>query len=252
MKIVRQQSGWLPEPDYIVDKQYAFNLDLQNISFEPIDLRFAGIKVWDQGERSTCTAHALAAGLQIVQYQQGQAVTEPSRLFIHWNALGYTKQQGTDSRVAISVGFDALQEFGCCSELTWPSFERYLRTKPTKSSYDEARKYRTPAGIPLAQDISQLLNHLRNNRPFIFGFYLYDSYLSDDVRATGVVPTPNFQSEDNYDFHAVAAVGYDNGYFIFQNSRGVDWGRDGFGYMSSDLLLNPRFAKNFMGFPSVK
>jgi C1A family cysteine protease len=87
---------------------------------------------------------------------------------------------------------------------------------------------------------------LASGYPFIFGFTVYDSFESDAVAKTGIVPMPS-KTELVLGGHAVMAVGYDDSkkWFIVRNSWGEDWGDKGYFYIPYDYLTNKNLASDF-------
>jgi C1A family cysteine protease len=61
------------------------------------------------------------------------------------------------------------------------------------------------------------------------GFSVYDSFESDEVAKTGIVPMP-MKSESLLGGHATMAVGYDDKTqrFLVRNSWGESWGMKGY------------------------
>jgi C1A family cysteine protease len=82
--------------------------------------------------------------------------------------------------------------------------------------------------------------------PFVFGFSVYESFETQAVAKTGVVPMPD-KKEKMLGGHAVMAVGYDDseGRFIVRNSWGPKWGQGGFFTMPYDYLVNQDLAADF-------
>ncbi|MCP5910458.1 peptidase, partial [Klebsiella pneumoniae] len=68
---------------------------------------------------------------------------------------------------------------------------------------------------------------LRAGYPFVFGFAVYDSFMSNEVAQTGKMPMPDMR-ERMQGGHAVRCVCYDDtmgdGHFIVANSWGTRWG----------------------------
>lgn len=87
---------------------------------------------------------------------------------------------------------------------------------------------------------------LASGYPFVFGFAVYESFMSQDVAKTGVVPMPQ-PNEDLVGGHCVVAVGYqdDKQCFIVRNSWGSDWGMDGYCVMPYGYLMQLQLAADF-------
>jgi C1A family cysteine protease len=66
--------------------------------------------------------------------------------------------------------------------------------------------------------------------PVVIGFSVYESFESDQVAKTGIMPIPK-ASEQMLGGHAVLAIGYIHikrkPYLICRNSWGTDWGMEG-------------------------
>ena len=74
----------------------------------------------------------------------------------------------------------------------------------------------------------------------------YQSFESDEVASTGVMPLPA-KDEKLLGGHAVAAVGFDDNKkcMIVRNSWGEDWGDNGYFYMPYKFIINPAFCSDF-------
>ncbi len=89
---------------------------------------------------------------------------------------------------------------------------------------------------------------LASGYPFVFGFSVYESFESDDVTKTGIVPMPGPASKDGFlGGHAVLAVGYDDSQsrFIVRNSWGDKWGNKGYFTMPYAYLLDENLSDDF-------
>jgi len=87
---------------------------------------------------------------------------------------------------------------------------------------------------------------LASSYPFIFGFTVYDSFESQPVAQTGVVPMPG-STERVLGGHCVVAVGYDDSQqrFIVRNSWGTSWGIQGYCTMPYAYLTDSNLASDF-------
>ena len=78
----------------------------------------------------------------------------------------------------------------------------------------------------------------------MFGFTLYNSSREDQNLERGWIPLPS-EKDGVIGGHAVVAVGYDDakeitdskGALLIRNSWGPEWGRDGYGWMPYDYIL---------------
>lgn len=78
----------------------------------------------------------------------------------------------------------------------------------------------------------------------VLGLILYDSFNSDKVTETGVVPHPNIMKEDLVGGHAVCAVGYDDEKksVLVRNSWGDDWGEKGYCWVPYTYIKDPNLS----------
>jgi len=105
----------------------------------------------------------------------------------------------------------------------------------------------------VSQTPSQMKGCLASGFPFVFGFTVYDSFESQDVAKTGVVPMPA-SGESVLGGHAVLAVGYDDGQqrFIVRNSWGTGWGMHGYFTMPYAYLTDRGLASDFWTIRLIK
>jgi C1A family cysteine protease len=101
--------------------------------------------------------------------------------------------------------------------------------------------------------LAQMQGCLAAGAPFVFGFSVYESFESEEVAKTGVVPMPP-RSERLLGGHAVLAVGYDDESqrFIVRNSWGTGWGMDGYFTMPYAYLTSRSLASDFWAIDAVE
>jgi C1A family cysteine protease len=87
---------------------------------------------------------------------------------------------------------------------------------------------------------------LASGYPFVLGFTVYDSFESDAVAKTGVVPMPA-RRENVLGGHAVLAVGYDDkqSRLRMRNSWGRAWGVKGYFTMPYAYLFDDNLSDDF-------
>lgn len=250
--------GWKPDLPDQRDFHYAVPHAIAAALPAKVDLRPNCPAVYDQGALGSCTANAIAGAIEFDQKKQGLPEFTPSRLFIYYNER---VMEGTspvvDGGAQIRDGIKSVASQGACKEASWPYDDTNtdpapcptckFAQKPSTACYTEAKQYKIKAYQRLN---SALLNTLKgclaSGYPFVFGFTVYESFESQQVAQTGIVPMPGPQ-ERVVGGHAVVAVGYDDSanQFIVRNSWGPAWGNQGYCMMPYSYLINGQLADDF-------
>ena len=105
----------------------------------------------------------------------------------------------------------------------------------------------------MTQNAAQLKSCLASGYPFVFGFTVYESFESQAVAKTGVVPMPA-HTEKVLGGHAVLSVGYDDASqrFIVMNSWSAAWGQKGFFTIPYAYLTDRGLASDFWTISTVE
>ena len=228
-----------------------------------VDLRSHCLRVQDQGSPGTCTAHAVAAALAFEQRVHRTKVITPSRLFIFYNERELTGQTSVKCVVRLRDALKAVSKSGACPESMWPYNEdaRVLRLKPPKDAFEVATSYKIASyhRIPIGHLKPEMfLRHLKyclaEGHPFVFGFLLYESFETEAVKKSGIMPIPDRKYEKLIGGHAVMAIGYDDRKkaVLVRNSWGTDWGIKGYFWMPYELIEDPTYAHDFWTVQGVK
>jgi len=239
--------GWVPDlPD---QRDHLFAVPAATAARLPasVDLRPKCPPVLDQGQLGSCTAHALAnAHLYSQMAQPGGQDKLPSRLFVYWNERELEGTTDSDSGAQIRDGIKVLARLGAPPEPQWPYAPSKFATKPPEKAYLEALSHQVLSYQRVTQGLSQLKGALAMRFPVVFGFSVYESFESEAVAKTGIVPLPG-ASERVVGGHAVMAVGYDDAkeVFLVQNSWGPDWGQKGFFTLPYAYLASRDLATDF-------
>jgi C1A family cysteine protease len=259
--IVRAKSvarlGWVPDlPDHR-DHLYAVTAPMSGAPLPPrVDLRPQCPPVYDQLNLGSCTANAIAGAIEFDQQcQRLAAPVVPSRLFIYYNERALEHTVSIDSGASLRDGIKTVAAQGVCPEATWPyvddgtTFER----RPPQSCYQDATRHRVSSYARLPRSLQQIRACLAEGRPFVFGFSVYESMMSNAVAADGQVPMPGSQ-EQLLGGHAVMAAGYDDAHhvLIVRNSWGASWGLGGYCLMPYAYLLDPNLSDDFWTIRSVQ
>lgn len=236
--------GWIPDLPDARDHLYAAPMEVLKALPTQIDLRPHCPPVYDQGQLGSCTANAIAGAIQFDRMKEGlQPDYIPSRLFVYFNERVIEHTVSTDSGAMIRDGISSVAKQGACSETEWPYDISKFTVKPSAQAYKDAPLDRAVTYSRLIQNVNQLKGCLASGSPFIFGFTVYESFESDAVAQTGVVPMPS-PDEQVLGGHAVMAVGYDDSTqrFIVRNSWGDSWARSGYCVMPYAYITDPNLA----------
>jgi C1A family cysteine protease len=230
--------GWRRQLPDARDKLYMARLrDLPPVEY---DLRQSMPAVYDQGQLGSCTGNAVAAAMEYERDRQGLSDFVPSRLFIYYNERALEGTVSSDSGAVIRDGIKVVNREGVCPETLWPYDIGVFTVKPPKRCY-VAAKTDTAVQYEAIQTLGDLKDAIASNLPVVFGFTVYQSFESQAVAQTGVMPMPK-PGEATVGGHAVVAVGYSDpkSHVIVRNSWGPSWGDHGYFYMPYEYLTGSK------------
>ena len=241
--------GWKPDVD---DERDICALYATGKLPASVDLRPQCPPVYDQGQLGSCTANAIAAALELDRMKQKLPVFIPSRLFIYYNERAMEGSVNEDSGASLRDGIKSVNSLGVCDEAIWPYDIYEFAVKPPASAYTAAKLDRALAYRRITQTTAQLEAALAAGYPVVFGFTVYESFESDEVAKTGIVPMPT-AGEQVLGGHAVVLVGYDSSTkrFLVRNSWGSDWGLQGYCSFPFQYLTSKTLANDFWQVRSV-
>ena len=203
----------------------------------------------DQGQLGSCTANAIAVAIWFDLIRQKITAFAPSRLFIYYNERAMEGTIQSDSGAAIRDGIKSINTLGVCSETLWPYSDANpgpFSRRPPAAAYTAALKNKSLKYQSINQNLPSMKGCLATGSPFVFGFTVYESFESDAVASSGVVPMPA-KTESVLGGHAVLCVGYDDTSqrFLCRNSWGQTWGDGGYFTIPYAYLTNPKLASDF-------
>src|SRR4051812_29322339 len=218
-----------------------------------VDLRDTCPPPYDQGQLGSCTANAIAGAFEFDERKQGLGDFMPSRLFIYYNERAMEGTIDTDAGAMIRDGIKSVAKLGVCPETIWDYDIPRFRERPPGEAYEQALEHQVVVYRRVLNRLHQMQACLAQGYPFVFGFTVYESFESDEVAKTGVVPLPP-RTEQVIGGHAVLAVGYDDAEqrFIVRNSWGPNWGDGGYCHMPYAYLSDPQLARDFWAIYSVE
>jgi C1A family cysteine protease len=241
--------GWQPDLPDIRDFLFEPSGDAlgQIATVQELDLSTdpAMPKVWDQGQLGSCTAHTVGASFEFAHKKSGHRGMTPCRLWIYYQERVLEGTVGEDAGAMIRDGFKVCANIGVPIEADWPYDISTFRGPPPHAA-TAGVKHKDIAYKSIQQNSNALKAALISGFPVSFGFTVYESFESQEVADTGIVPMPQ-PHEAVLGGHAVLLVGFDNAKQAFKcrNSWSVDWGEAGYFWLPFEYVLNPQLASDF-------
>ena len=216
------------------------------------DLKSKITQIYDQGQIGSCTANAVCQSMRMCPKY---ANFFPSRLYV------YAKERITEGQKTLEdTGADAedglvqIRDHGVCTETSWPYNPDNANVIPPASCDQEASNYKVHSIGRICSDyatrqskINSIKKSIIAGIPILIGIEVYESFESQDVANTGVVPMPD-PKEQCVGGHEILLVGFDDETqrFCFVNSWGPDWGDHGYGYLTYDFVTSPNYTTEFI------
>lgn len=203
--------------------------------------------VYDQADLGSCTANAGGGLAQFLMMKLGKYVYRPSRLAIYYWERVLEGTVNEDSGASLRDCMKVMCGTGVPAEHMWAYDTSKFTVKPTKAVYDFAVQHKVSQYLRLDnRNVSELKHCIASGYPFIFGFSVYESFESDEVANTGVMPMPG-RHESMLGGHAVMGVGYndDEKMFYVRNSWGEKWGIKGYFKMPYAFISDTDLADDF-------
>lgn len=188
----------------------------------PAAVVLAGLlEVYDQGTTQSCTAQALAAGIELLGPRSGYAPERPSREDLYWLERQAIGRVSSDSGAIIADGVAVLRQ-GWRRETSHAlTFGPEWLRPPDALAPDAPRLVNAEA---LDFDPSTIAFELSCGHPVVAGFRVTRDWISP---ADPVLPEPQGEAIGG---HAVLLVGYDREARLWRvrNSWGSGWADGGY------------------------
>lgn len=224
--------------------------------FKYVDLRSKCPQVYDQGKLGSCTANSTCAAYCFEMMKQGEPCVEMSRLYLYYCSREMEGNVDQDSGAELKDVIYVTENTGMCIESLWPYDITKFSDKPTDVCYEDSKLHKTIKGERIQQTDNDLKQCLVDGFPVVFGFSVYESFETEQVAKTGIVPMPDTNNEKLLGGHAVMLVGFTQidgqDYYIVRNSWGTEWGDKGYFYMRPEYLTNTTLSSDFWSIQLVK
>lgn len=201
--------------------------------------------ILDQGDLGDCVANSSS---YLINSQTANRIS-PSRIMLYdlcriIDDTPLSQDDGTTIRTAAST----LQKYGCCLESAYPYNTSTYSVLPALNVFKQMNLFKQFSYFFVNQDLTSLKTTLTTMKsPITFGIVIYESFMTTQVAATGIVPMPDIKKEQQQGGHCVTMVGYDDTKqaFYCANSWGKSWGKKGYFYLPYNYVINPDLASDF-------
>ena len=211
-----------------------------------VDLRPHCPPVMDQGQLGSCTAHGITGALRYELIKSGHKDVPLSRLQLYFDERALEGTINSDSGAQIRDGIKCAAKNGVAHEALWPYRIDRFRQKPSANVYADAVQFEALSYERVAVDAVAVKSALAQGFPVVIGVTLYDSFESQAVARTGMVPMPE-PGEGVAGGHCMYVVGYGQkpGTFTVRNSWGASWGDGGSCYLPEAYLGSPKLGSDY-------
>ncbi len=187
----------------------------------------------NQGRQGSCTAWATAYALKSAQEKMERgwdysAKTSFSPAYIY-NQIN----EGQDGGSRISEAMQMITQQGVCSLEDMPYDEKDYLTKPNDGQVYAASPYKAKEWFSLS-GVDQIKSAIVKYGGVVVGISVYSDFDKLDEKN----PIYDVQSGKKRGGHAICLVGFDDKKSAFKliNSWGDDWGLEGFGWVSYEIV----------------
>jgi len=142
-----------------------------------------------------CTGFGTAAVFEFEQMRQKLPVFAPSPLFIYYNERQLEGTVPIDAGAEIRDGIKAIARWGAAPEASWPYDISRFATAPPAEAYADAAPHTAVLYERVPQTLRSMMGVLASGLPIVFGMTVYESFESDEVARTGMVPLPQPQEK---------------------------------------------------------
>lgn len=247
MTAIKRAYGWKKGP--VVDHPHKFLAEISPVDLpRSVDMESQCPEVYDQAQLGSCTGNAAGGLGQFIMMKKGLGNFVPSRLALYWWNRLQDGTTGSDDGSSLTNAMRTLVKYGVPHESLWPYTDQgnQFAVKPAKAVWSDGYWHSIAKSLQVNQSITDMKSCLAQGYPFIFGFTVYESFESQEVANSGIMPMPGFR-EQVVGGHAVMAVGYDDATQMVKvrNSWGTNWGQNGYFFMPYQYISDTNLSSDF-------
>jgi len=196
------------------------------------------INVLNQGNIGSCVSNSFSQYISMMTSKN----VNISRLMHYYcgrsiEGSSSTEDTGLDIRQAAKI----ISRYGAVAETHWPYLTSNFSILPPLNVFQKSLYFKKYIYTFVNQDINSIKNVLNVIKlPIIFGIMVYDSFMTNSVANTGIIPMPNVNTETLQGGHCIVMIGYNDTtqMFLCVNSWGISWGQKGLFYIPYAYVLS--------------
>lgn len=212
-------------------------------------------EVKDQGHLGSCTANSICANYESQMIKLEKMHIPMSRLFLYYLEREREGNVDSDSGAQIKDGVAICNDTGLCLESLWPYDIDKFAEKPPANCYDDLQYHKAVKIERVKKNLKDIDQCLLDGHVISMGFKVYESFESEQVSSTGIVPLPDVSKEKLLGGHAVCLFGKivygGKTKYLIRNSWGKSWGCNNTGGVEGDrgnFMVDPEFLTSSSGF----
>lgn len=243
---IQRKWGWKPGlPDHRDHKFSTKHLSIDDFP-EIIDLSAYLPPVLSQLAEGSCTAHAITEGFRTERIKANLTDFDFARNQLYYDERAIEGTVDSDSGAMIRDGVKSLTDKGVAHETLWPYVETDMYNQPTANVYEDAANYKINKFSAVEVNPASIMEALNEGHPVIAGISVFQSFESDEVAKTGIVPMPG-ANDKVIGGHAILIFSSKKNERLFgvRNSWGEDWGDKGNFWAPFDYIGSEKFSSDF-------
>jgi C1A family cysteine protease len=236
---------------FIADKpdkrDFLYQIRLPKLAPESTERKNINAFPWryNQGNIGSCVGNGVVEAFRRVLQVNNQPDFDLSRLFAYYIAR---EDKLHDTGASIRDAFKAINQYGICSESVWPYNVLKYAFLPSNQAFLEALEHQSIRYESLPQKKEYIMDAVYSGFPVVYGKSIYESFETEEVTRTGIVPYPRKCREQFLGGHCMVIFDYDKNNTIELNSWGSGWGQEGICTVPWKYVLDSRLCRDFWVF----
>lgn len=208
--------GWIPQRPDMNDREFIPTMGRLDVAQTEYGVDITGVPRINQKQQGSCTGHGTAGLVMVDQKKQGLPIVVPARAMIYYDARLIEGTQDQDSGAMVRDAVAGVVKSGVVPDTEFPYDDQVFDRAPSAQDYADAKKQE--ALVYEAVAYPHFNQALASGFPVVFGFTVYESFESQEVASTGIVPIPQ-PGEQILGGHCVWGHGFNSRFKALGNDK---------------------------------